>query len=43
MLEMTYNPNSTIALTFIDLQHDLVMTYMKAVITLVGVEGPEHL
>ena len=38
MLEMVYNPTTTIAL-----QHNLVISYMKLVMEFVDVNGIEHL
>ena len=43
MLEMVYNPTATIALKFINLEHNLIISYMKLVIEFVGVNGLEHL
>ena len=43
MLEMVYHPTTTIALKFIDLLHNLVISYMKLVFESVGVNGLEHL
>ena len=43
MLEMVYDPTITIALKFINLQNNLILSHMKLVIELVGVDGLEHL
>ena len=43
MLEMVYDPTITIALKFINLLHNLVISYVKLVINFVGVSGFEHL
>ena len=43
MLEKVYNPTTTIALKFIDLQHNLITSYMKLVIEFVDIDGLEHL
>ena len=43
MLDMVYNPTTTIALKFIDLEHNLVISYIKLVIVFVNVGGLEHL
>ena len=43
MLEMVSDPTTTITLKFIDLQHNLIISYMKLVIKFVGVDGLEHL
>ena len=43
MLEIVYNPTTTIALKFINLQHNLVISYMKLVMEFVDVDGLEHL
>ena len=43
MLEMVYDPTTTTALKFINLQHNLIISYMKLVIKLVGVDGLEQL
>ena len=43
MLEMVYNPTTTIVLKSIDLQHNLVISYMKLVIEFMDVDGLEHL
>ena len=43
MLDMVYDPNTNIALKFINLQHNLIVSYMKLVIKFVGVDWLEHL
>ena len=43
MLEMVCNLTTTTALKFIDLLHNLVISYVKLVIEFVGVNGLEHL
>ena len=43
MLEMVYNPTTTIALKFNNLLHNLVIPYMKLVIEFMGVSGLKHL
>ena len=43
MLEKVYNPTTAIALKFIDLQHNLITSYVKLVIEFVDVDGLEHL
>ena len=43
MLKMVYNITTTTALKFIDLLHNLVISYVKLVIEFVGVNGLEHL
>ena len=43
MLEMVYNPTTTFAMKFFNLQHDLVISYMKLVIEFVDVDRLEHL
>ena len=43
ILEMVYDPITTIALKFINLLHDLVISNAKLVIEFVGVNGLEHL
>ena len=43
MLEMVYNQTTKIALKFINLQHNLIISFMKLVIELVGVDRLEHL
>ena len=43
MLEMVYDPTTTIALKFINLQHNLIKSYMKLVIEFVGVDRLEQL
>ena len=43
MLEIIYDPTTTIALKFIDLLHNLVISYVKLVIEFVGVDGLKHL
>ena len=40
MMEMVYDPTTTIALKFTDLQHNLVISYVKLAI---NVNGLEHL
>ena len=40
---MVYNPATTIVLKFINLQHHLIMSYMKLVIEFVGVNGLKNL
>ena len=42
MLEIVYNPTTTIALKFIILQHSLVLSFMKLVIRFMDVDGLEH-
>ena len=42
MLEMVYDPTTTIALKFINLQYNLIISYMKLVIEFVGVDRLEH-
>ena len=39
MLEMVYDPGTTIALKSINLQHNLIISYMKLVIELVDIDG----
>ena len=41
--EGLYNPTTTFALKFFNLQHDLVISYMKLVIEFVDVDRLEHL
>ena len=43
MLKMVYNPTIIVALKFIDLQYNLVISYMKLLIEFVDVDGFEHL
>ena len=43
MLEMSYNPTTSITLKFINLQHNLIKYYMIFVIEFVQVDGLEHL
>ena len=43
MLEMVYDPTTTTVLKFINLQLNLIISYMKLVIEFVGVDGLEHL
>ena len=43
MLEMVFNPTTNIALKFIDLQHNLVISNMKLAIEFVDANGLEHL
>ena len=43
MLEMVYDPTSTIALKFVNLLHNFIISYIKLVIEFVGVDGLEHL
>ena len=43
MLEMVYNPTTTIGLKFIDLQHNLVISYMELVVEFVDVDGLKRL
>ena len=43
MLEMVYNQSTTIALKFINLQHNLIISYMKMVIEFMAVDGLEYL
>ena len=40
---MIYDPTTTIMLKLINLQHNLIMSYMKLVIEFVSVNGLEHL
>ena len=42
MPEMVYNQTTAIALKFINLQHNLIISYRKLVIEFVGVGGLEH-
>ena len=43
MVEMVYDPTTTIVLKCIDLLHDLVKSYVKLAIEFVGANGFEHL
>ena len=43
MLEMVYDPTAAIALKFINLQHNFIISYMRFVIEFMGVDGLEHL
>ena len=43
MRELVYNPTSTVALKFINLEPNLIISYMKLVIEFVGVDWLEHL
>ena len=43
MMEMVYDPTTTIALKFIYLQHNLIISYLKMVIEFMIVDGLEHL
>ena len=43
MLKMVYNLTITVALKFIDLQYNSVISYMKLLIEFVDVDGFEHL
>ena len=43
MLEMAYNATTTISLKFINVQLNVVTSYMKLVIEFVDVTGLEHL
>ena len=42
MLEMVYDPTTTIAWKFINLQHNLIISYMKLVIEFMGIDGLEQ-
>ena len=43
MLEMVYDLITSITLKFINLQHNLITSYMKLVIEFMSVNGLEHL
>ena len=43
MLDMVYNPTTAIALKFINLRQNLIISYMKLVIEFMSVDGLEHL
>ena len=42
MLELVCNPATTTALKCVNLQHNLIIFYMKLVITFVDVDGFKH-
>lgn len=39
---MVYDPTTTITLKFIDLQHKLIVSYVKSLIEFVGINGLEQ-